>query len=99
MDTRNNGWSLKKTALLGILLLALLPAGRLSAQPKSQRSRPAASSTATADQNLSTIRQQVFTLWRMGPKLTTATAPVPSLPAPHDYLSRTNPHPANFLQD
>src|SRR5258708_21486262 len=99
MDTRNNGWSLKKTALLGILLLALLPVGRLSAQPKSQRSRPAASSTETADQNLSTIRQQLFTLLRMSPKLTTVIARAPSLLVEHEYVSRNNPELAQFLQD
>ncbi len=99
MDTRKNGWFIGNAAFLGILLLALLPAGRLSAQSKPQHPRPAASSTAASDQDVTATRQQLFTLLRMSPKLTTVVARDPSLLAEHEYVGRNNPQLAQFLQD
>jgi hypothetical protein len=99
MEIQRNAWLSWRTALWGILLLALLPGGWLSAQSKAQRSGQAASSTAASDQELAATRLQLYKLLRMSPKLTTVIARDPSLLSDREYVDRNNPQLAQFLQE
>ena len=80
------------------LLLLLLPWPNLfSAQPEKKSESPAVFSPMS-EAELGSVRKQLFNLLRMSPKLTQALSIDPSLLAYQEYVNRSNPELARFLQ-
>jgi hypothetical protein len=86
------------------LLLVLACAGGLSAQPKAAKSASASAAGAApaaapvSSEDLEGTREQLFKLLRVSPSLTQVIQVDPSLLADSEYVGRTNPELAQFLQ-
>lgn len=87
-----------------VLLMTLLCAGRMLAQtqpsrPPANAPSPATSSSAPSDEKaLEDTRQQLLKLLRMTPTLTSVVARDPSLLSDQQYVARSNPALAQFLE-
>jgi len=81
-------------------LLTLLPAKWMAAQttPRSTANAAATSSSPISEEDLATTRDRLFNLLRLSPKLTAVLSRDPSLLGDQEYINRSNPALAQFLQ-
>lgn len=92
-----NRWPVVRT--IGLLLL-LLPPGLKAAQPQPSSAGPAtaSSNSITSESDLVQTRAQLLALLRMSPTLADVVASDPTLLSSQEYVARTNPELAKFLQ-
>jgi hypothetical protein len=79
-----------------VILLGLIGVGGSPAHAQTRSATPAA--TPISDEDASAVRQQLFRLLRLSPKLTSVIARDPDLLANQEYVSHNNPALAQFLQ-
>ncbi|HEY6969929.1 MAG TPA: hypothetical protein VJA94_12035 [Candidatus Angelobacter sp.] len=84
-------------ARMALLCLTLIPGSWISAQTPASRSA-AASPANTSDEDREAMRDRLFKLLRLSPKLTAVLSRDPSLLADQEYVARNNPELAQFLQ-
>jgi hypothetical protein len=89
--------------VIAAMSLVLAFAGPLAAQPQAARSgvsTPAtkANPSASSEEDISAVRNQLFQMLKMSPKLTTVVIRDPSLLSDQGYVSRNNPELAQFLE-
>lgn len=84
---------------LAVLFLAFCSTSWLCAQTQQPRSSAAPAARAVpSEEDLAATREQLFTLLRLSPKLTSVVARDPSLLGNQDYVTHNNPALAEFLQ-
>jgi hypothetical protein len=79
-----------------VILLGLIGVGWSPAHAQTRPATPAA--TPVSDESASVVRQELFKLLRLSPKLTSVIARDPDLLANQEYVSHNNPELAQFLQ-
>ena len=90
-----------KAARLALLFTILFPACWMTAQaqqPRSPARAPQTPGTTMSDEDREAMRDRLFNLLRLSPKLTAVLSRDPSLLGDQEYVSRTNPELAQFLQ-
>lgn len=87
-------------AALTTVLMLLSQAAWVAAQPQPSRaaSKPAAATSSASDQEIAAIQTRLSELLRLSPRLTAVLARDPSLLGDQEYVSRSNPELAQFLQ-
>jgi hypothetical protein len=93
-----NGWLSR--AILGwtALAIALLSTNPITAQPARITENGVVIGGSANDEQLAATRENLFNLLQMSPKLTGAVAHDPSLLGDQEYVNRSNPELAKFLQ-
>ncbi|HEY6351901.1 MAG TPA: hypothetical protein VI636_21095 [Candidatus Angelobacter sp.] len=92
---------MNKRFRLLLALLAMLPAGWTAAQtptPHSAANPAILSSPPMSEEDLSTTRERLFSMLRLSPKLAAVLSRDPSLLSDQEYVNRSNPALAQFLQ-
>ena len=89
-----------RAARLALLFTILFPACGVTAQAQQPRSPARTPQTAAAmsDEDRDAMRERLFNLLRLSPKLTAVLSRDPSLLADQEYVNRINPDLAQFLQ-
>ena len=94
-------WSIHITAMLMVLLaspsLEWLSAQSTPSPATEKESAAIAGFSPTNEAELASVREQLFKLLRMSPKLTSAVALDPTLLGYQEYVNRNNPELARFL--
>ncbi|HTC95928.1 MAG TPA: hypothetical protein VK699_20975 [Terriglobales bacterium] len=97
---KKNRWLISGMIQLAALLIALLYTGSITAQPVMSHTpeNGLVVSASSNDEQLAATRENLFNLLQMSPKFTGAVANDPSLLGDQEYVARSNPELAQFLQ-
>lgn len=93
-------WAVRSTALPAVLIATLAAAQSHPAtpsQPAVAAQQQATAAPLPSEKDLLQVQEQLITLLRLSPTLTSVVARDPSLLANQDYVSRNNPQLAAFL--
>lgn|SRR5581483_3786671 len=98
---KKNRWLISGIIQLTALLIVLLYTSSMTAQPVTSHmtDNGFVASASPNDEQLAAIRENLFNLLQMSPKLTGAVANDPSLLGDQEYINRSNPELAKFLQN
>jgi hypothetical protein len=99
-NVKRNCWFVHITVLLLVLLAfssEWLPAQSTSPQTAEKKTSTVAEFTPTNEEALASVREQLFKLLRMSPRLTSALTVDPTLLGYQEYVNRNNPELARFL--
>ena len=108
MDMGRNRWVFSRMAPFGALLIILSCTSPMLAQFEPRAGQPQrlratenglVVGAAANDEQLAATRENLFELLQMSPKLTGAVANDPSLLGDQEYVNRSNPELAKFLQN
>ena len=91
---------LARTSQLVLLSIVLFPACGIAALAQQSRTpaRTPTPNTAMSDEDREAMRDRLFSLLRLSPKLTAVLSRDPSLLGDQEYVNRINPDLAQFLQ-
>jgi hypothetical protein len=88
------------TVLVSLVLLGTGSPAAQRTQPHSTPTNPDATvPSQISDEDLAATRERLFKLLRMSPRLTAVVSRDPSLLGNQEYVSRSNPELAHFLQE
>jgi len=98
IEMRISLWSSKAALLLAMAILLLAAPPAVFAQPNAGPKPAAAPAAPPSDAELINTREQLIAFLRTSPTLTEVVETDPSLLADQEYVTRTNPQLAQFLE-